>query len=186
VTSMRGTRWACGRCWPPSSVKTLPSRSCCSTTVPVPGRTAADARSCTCWPPPRKDPSLPYPLSHASPVLRLARLLLTSHPSLPPAQAPTTVGARWVNSIQSWLVPSPSIILWQQLLTAGAHPLSADRNGVTAFHIACARGNWPAVQFLIQGSWRRCPNFGQCSLVDWDVTWHNPHCRQARGGHQQS
>ncbi|ELR16222.1 Fbox domain and Ankyrin repeat containing protein [Acanthamoeba castellanii str. Neff] len=64
---------------------------------------------------------------------------------------PATVGARWVNTVQRWVMPSPAVKFWQLLLGIGASPNWPDRHGMTPFHVACARGNWPVVQFLLQG-----------------------------------
>jgi hypothetical protein len=40
----------------------------------------------------------------------------------PMAQLPATVGARWVNTVQRWAMPSPAVKFWQLLLDIGASP----------------------------------------------------------------
>lgn len=62
-------------------------------------------------------------------------------------------------------------------MNAGASPFACDRNGVTPFHLACARGNWPVVQFLFQ----------ECRRVNVnkaDKKNETPLHHAARGGHE--
>ncbi len=47
---------------------------------------------------------------------------------------------------------SVEVGLWQALMRAGALPFQGDEFGATPFHIACSRGNWPAVHHLLKSN----------------------------------
>lgn len=71
----------------------------------------------------------------------------------PPGRHSAVVG--WLSdSVRSWLrlepsPLSPDLRTWQLLISAGAKPFAGDKYGATPFHIACSRGNWPAVEYLL-------------------------------------
>ncbi|ELR16798.1 Ras subfamily protein [Acanthamoeba castellanii str. Neff] len=50
----------------------------------------------------------------------------------------------------------PNCTLWSLLLNAGASATASDSTGATPFHLACANGNWPVIQFLLQGKHIDC------------------------------
>ena len=77
----------------------------------------------------------------------------------PPGRHSAVVG--WLSdSVRSWLrlepwPLSPDLRMWPLLISAGATPFAGDKYGATPFHIACSRGNWPAVEYLLATQARR-------------------------------
>ncbi|ELR12674.1 Ras subfamily protein [Acanthamoeba castellanii str. Neff] len=61
--------------------------------------------------------------------------------------------AKWDQSVRELLkrppAPTAEVGMWQVLMSAGALPFQGNEFGATPFHIACSRGNWPAVRYLL-------------------------------------
>ncbi|ELR13819.1 Fbox domain containing protein [Acanthamoeba castellanii str. Neff] len=96
---------------------------------------------------------------------------------------PATVGARWVNTVQRWVMPSPEVKFWQLLLDSmwPAHAATgrssskqvsdvdkADEQGETALHYAARYGHAAVVSLLLSSADTRLiskhGNAAECSV----------------------